>query len=515
MRSEIDKEVYVSSLLAGLKTVTNDYKAPYFPRENILPKILIRRGAGSKWIEQVADDLIARRYAPSGLRITPIPKPNRSYRPGAMLSLRDHATMSSNALLVAGIVQNAISDTQGLFDLGYLIRKDRDNGQLFYETGKSMFNRSVKDLYAPSLYLVVTDVERCFESISIDLVRYCLGKYAVPNLVFESLLSSLYRWQVHDKSKGLPQNCSASQLLVKLLFHEIDTKCLELGVYPLRFVDDYRLISLSYANAVYQLETLRSVLADFGLRLNLQKTLIVTGEKAMRIVNGEEWGSIEIDRYINDAVDYESDIVEYGQTAFIGRPATIDWEKIYVEELRQGFGPHTKYAVSNCIKSLTEMGSRVAIDDIGYHLETSPFYTEALLEYSARIQGVDIAADVVSDLSSRKVDQEPWQVRNGLNFVATYSSDRLNSIIKHVLSLNPRDEYLRRYCLNVLGNNEQDVVVDLIIESFDYSYNEDMKAESIWALRNYSHVDKKDILLKLSGGGILEKIVSQEAYRAA
>ena len=136
-------------------------------------------------------------------------------------------------------------------------------------------------LRATSRYILKADIARCYPSIYSHCLPWALhGKnFAKSNRGNEhlgNLLDKCVRQGQDDETVGLPIGPDSSYLLAEVILNTIDEQLLRaLGnINGIRYSDDYEFGFRTEAEAQSGLSTLESLLGDYHLHINQQKTKI-------------------------------------------------------------------------------------------------------------------------------------------------------------------------------------------------------------------------------------------------
>ncbi len=213
-------------------------------------------------------DLRGGRYAPGPVRRVDIPKPDGGVRPLAIPCVVDRVAQSAVALTLDPILDPAFAD-------------DSDG----YRIGRSVQQAvaAVQRCRADGFHWVVDgDIERYFERVPHEplLDRLCshIGDGPLTALV------ALWLETGAPSGVGLPQGSPLSPLLANLYLDAVDDAIAGRGVRLVRFADDFLLLARDRDKAEAALERIGDLLAEHGLRLNPEKTRVVSFEQGFRFL---------------------------------------------------------------------------------------------------------------------------------------------------------------------------------------------------------------------------------------
>ena len=171
-----------------------------------------------------------------------------------------------------------------------------DECQFGFQKGKSTIDaififRQIQEKYAEkkkNLFHVFVDLEKAFDRIPREMIRWALRKQKVP----ERLINMVMALYVNAKSRvktgmgtsedfeikvGVHQGSGLSPLLFVLVLEEA-TKEGRRGVWELLYADDLVITAESRAEAINRFNSWKEEVSRRGLRVNMEKTkVMVTG----------------------------------------------------------------------------------------------------------------------------------------------------------------------------------------------------------------------------------------------
>jgi len=299
---------------------------------------------------QLTSQLRARTYRPLPVKRVLIPKPDGGQRPLGIPAVRDR------------VVQQAVFGV-----LEPIFEADFSPHSQGFRPGRSCFS-ALRELYgqirAGHLYIVGVDIERFFDTLAheplIDAVAEKVADGSVLGLIrlfLEALIQEGYRL-VRPKA-GTPQGGVISPLLANIYLAKLDRVLEAEGVSFVRYADDVRLLSRTSAGARKGLKRTEEVLLELGLRVNPNKTRLVSIHQGVDFL-GYRLIAIKghLNAYINPKVleRFRDEVRRITRrTAGVSFPAMVDRLNKYL----RGWGEYFKRAqVSGVLDRLDQWVAR-------------------------------------------------------------------------------------------------------------------------------------------------------------
>jgi Reverse transcriptase (RNA-dependent DNA polymerase) len=262
----------------------NDFLLPTFEVEALNQRADLRRAVFRRAVAMVG----SREFRPQDFgRLDQIgfPKRNRgTWRVIAVLDPMDTIAYLALALQITPKLERNRVDVEDGVVHSYRYRPDRRAGTIFDPRFTYASFLEHARLRAGERHLRVgCDIANFYGNVSPAAVRRALSDAAVADAPADFIVALLEFWSESGVS-GLPVGSDASAILAEAVLSGIDEELRAAGIDYVRYMDDFRLIAANRAMAKRQLAVLESILADHGLALNPDKTVILRPG----VVEGEE-----------------------------------------------------------------------------------------------------------------------------------------------------------------------------------------------------------------------------------
>lgn len=219
-------------------------------------------------LKELSDELLCRVYRPGPLRRFSIGKPGGGERHLAIPCIRDRVAQSATLLAL----QPALEERQSRTSFGY--RPAR---------GVADALSAVRAAHARGLdWTFEADICQFFDRIP---HRRLMAELAIW-FDTEDLLWLVGRWLqgFSGSGRGVAQGAPISPLLANLFLHPLDRILTAAGHMPVRYADDFVVLTRSAVAAESASRLAEGVLADRGLAMNGEKTRIVPPGTAFRFL---------------------------------------------------------------------------------------------------------------------------------------------------------------------------------------------------------------------------------------
>ncbi len=219
-------------------------------------------------LARLGQALRARRYHPGPLRRVDIPKRSGGTR-----------------TLLIPCIADRITQAAAVAVLGPLLDAEMEPASYAYRPGRSVGQavERISHLRRQGYTWVVDgDIERFFDSVPHDKLLARLGR----SVGEAPLIALVNQWLsgAAPEGRGFPQGSPLSPLLANLFLDEVDEAMEGTGAHLVRFADDFIVLCRSEARAAGALARLAGQLERLGLRLNPNKTRLVSFDEGFRFL---------------------------------------------------------------------------------------------------------------------------------------------------------------------------------------------------------------------------------------
>lgn len=247
---------------ADISTVLDeelDKPPALLPINPVWPALQARRTDVANW----AYAQVSGSFTPSPQEIVAVSKTRHAVRPVALWDL-------PSRLLYRALTANLTHDLQ-------FPQRSADAWRTF-ERGPLQSSQ-------PRDYVVAADIASCYELIDHALLGQELLIQAGNHRLVDALLALLR--ESSGRTYGLPQQCSASDLLAEIFLDKLERSLHRRGLNVSRYNDDFRFVCKSWSQVIRTIEVLTEEARNHGLILNDSK--LVT------------WGRAKYEQYLNEA----------------------------------------------------------------------------------------------------------------------------------------------------------------------------------------------------------------------
>ena len=208
-----------------------------------------------------------------------------AYRPGPARRLNIPKPSGGQRALAIPAIEDRIAQSAVALTLGPRLEGEFEESSFAYRPGRSVrmaVDRISANRRAGFEWVVDGDIERFFDSVPHDLVLKRLAQSISSDRLIE--LVALWLRAHDDDGVGLPQGSPLSPLLANLYLDDIDEQIESDGVRLIRFADDFILMCKKERSAEAALKRMEGLLQRYGLRLNPEKTRIISFDEGFRFL---------------------------------------------------------------------------------------------------------------------------------------------------------------------------------------------------------------------------------------
>ena len=226
-------------------------------------------------IDRLREELLSRTYRPLPLLAFDIPKPTGGTRRLAVPVVRDRLVQAAALHVLQPIIEKEMESISYAYRPGRSYQDAIEQIGLLRDEGFS--------------HVVDADIHAYFDEVNHELLVTRLSEVIpdkdVVDLVRKWIMVDMvYKGRKVKRKKGLPQGSVISPLLANLYLDDLDEALLKEGYKLIRFADDFVVLCKSSKRAQQAVELTDQLLEDLHLRLNKDKTSVVTFEEGFKFL---------------------------------------------------------------------------------------------------------------------------------------------------------------------------------------------------------------------------------------
>jgi hypothetical protein len=409
--------------------------------------------------------------------------------------------------------------SQGVVDFSYRLALTPANPDWLRDrfTGwKDFQDRSLRAIDGRISHVVIADITSFYENIDISLLLSDLREEHAPGPAIDQIGTCLNRW-AQVTGRGIPQGQSASDILAKLYFDNIDRNLRRMGYQHLRYVDDIRIFCRSHIEAKRVLIDLSDLLRKRGLSLQAAKSEICGAADARERID-EVTATL---RRVNE--DFIRQVV---REAGLGGPYTTvheadeileeNPEDAPLEVIKEAYRAHViahpgRFNATLFRFLLNRLGKQrdsFAAEHCLELLEPYPEETQNILRYFSSVgPGEDIEAHIVDLMQSGEMVYQ-YQYYQIIGWFYERSTNPSLALIEFTRRLgfdlnSPR--YLRTICLAFLGKFGDAADVERIAALYDETNDPSERAGIICCIRRMERARRNTFLGRVQRDGVISE----------
>ncbi|HIE52762.1 MAG TPA: hypothetical protein EYP85_13490, partial [Armatimonadetes bacterium] len=229
--------------------------------------------AAERHLKQLRRELLAGGYRPLPLRGTFVLKRGGGWRFVGIPTVRDRIAQRALLNVLTPILEPEFEPCSYAYREGRSIYQALSQVQAWHQAGLH--------------WLVDADIDECFDSINRDLLFACLRQYITEQPILDLIRAwveagTVYRGEWLLSPRGIPQGDVISPTLCNVLLDEFDEALLKKRRRLVRYADDFLILASTRQRAEKFLEEARTTLEALDLRLDPQKTRIVSFEQGFK-----------------------------------------------------------------------------------------------------------------------------------------------------------------------------------------------------------------------------------------
>lgn len=217
-------------------------------------------------------------YQPQALRLFDIPKPDGGHRRLAVPAVADRIAQTAIARVLTPIVEPELDDASFAYRPGRSVKQ-----------AVQAIDRCRQDGF---VHVVEGDIERYFDRVPHDALLGKLETLLSGHAGGGPLLELIALWleaagqDLDTPGLGIPQGSPLSPLLSNLYLDSVDEAFARdrRGVRLIRYGDDFVILCRREAATGAALQRMRTLLAEHGLSLHVDKTRVVDFERGFRFL---------------------------------------------------------------------------------------------------------------------------------------------------------------------------------------------------------------------------------------
>lgn len=446
----------------------------------------------ANWLESIKKRLDDG-YSPREGSACFMPKPKGMLRKGIVLDLRDEVVYTALLGEFCRAIWGKVAWSQGDPDMAYkMVEPCGESAPVEWiedrlSNWRDWNTKSLQLLKQGVRYVLFTDIFNFYDNIDLNLLGSCLMELDLDPQSVELAMLCLRRWST-PVGRGIPQGCTASDILSKLYMNSIDMALRDRGRVHLRYVDDIRVFCVTKHEAKQALADLTIRLAQKGLALNAEKTDILPVEMARAKIAGVSDVIASLHKEMRNAQaldDYatETEIEEEFKKNPSRVPSTV-FETLFLERFTITDADFDKTLLHYLLTRLAAVRSTAAVKYCLQLIHDRPEEMDYILKY---LRGVQLDESDITGITSFMSSDEAIYDYQLYHIVRWFVSigrlpNELVSLCRRWAFDRNKEPWLRTYSLLVLARAGNEADLEGIEQSYNTAQTKCEKAEIVTCL---------------------------------
>jgi len=469
--------------------------------------------ASDDWIVPLVQEIDNGTYSPLPAGMCEVPKSGFNIRPVTLLHLRDWIVYYS---VVQKMMKSISTYILGADQKDYAYRLTGDiNSVPWYKASREnwdMFREvSLKKMAERKNTVLFTDIAGFYENIDYRILKDKLIGLGVNDIDVKVVFMCFNRWS-SPRGRGIPQGCSASDILAKLYLTTVDRRLAQLGFDHARYCDDFRIFCKNDLEAKKALRALTSLLRDVGLTLQTEKTAIKLPKEAKAKIEGVIPRIKELAKEFKDKNSALFESPHYLDRTEEVDESTEGTDRIHVlEQAFQEDFVNKNYSEFNPTLFhyvLGGLGKYRSVSAVRYMitlLKLHPEETEPILKYLSKVQ---LSEEFIAEMTSWCQSEDAIYEYQLYLIIEFFRKEQLYSnhaiaLARYIFNQKKFPYWLRYSAIALLGEVGREEDLEAIEAEYSNAIRDEEKAIIICALKKMSKSRRNSFYGRCSEDGFL------------